>query len=158
MPNGNTGNESVEVSDDERMQSKDECRSRSECRSRGECRRGDVETRDRAGAETKPEEQSSEKSRGANAQSSDKAQRRRGTKPKTGRAPCVEKKEKTIGSARALGARGDCSHAHTRRDAHLASLTPLIGAAQALGCARRARAHDAHSAQRKRTSHTERAT
>ena len=37
-------------------------------------------------------------------------------------------------------ARGDGSHAHTMRDAHLASLTPLIGAAQARGCARRARA------------------
>ena len=34
----------------------------SECRSRGECRRGDAETRGRAEAETKPEEQSSEKS------------------------------------------------------------------------------------------------
>ena len=37
-------------------------------------------------------------------------------------------------------ARGDGSHAHTSIDAHLASLTPLIGAAQAHGCARRARA------------------
>ena len=38
------------------------------------------------------------------------------------------------------GARCDGSHAHINRDAHLASLTPLIGAAHARGCARRARA------------------
>ena len=67
-------------------------------------------------------------------------------------------KRSYIGSARARGVRGDCSHVHTRGDAHLASLTPLIGAAQARGCARRARAHDAYAAQRKRTAHTERAT
>ena len=37
-----------------------------------------------------------------------------------------------IGSAQQqLSARGDCSHAHTRRDAHIASLTPLTGAARA---------------------------
>ena len=42
---------SVGVSDDERMQSRDERRSR------GECRRGDAETRGRAEAGTKPEEQ-----------------------------------------------------------------------------------------------------
>ena len=36
------------------------------------------------------------------------------------------------------GAHGDGSHAHTNRDAHLVSLTPLIEAAQARGCARRA--------------------
>ena len=37
-------------------------------------------------------------------------------------------------------ARDDGTHAHTNRDAHLASLTPLIGEAQVRGCARRARA------------------
>ena len=47
-------------------------------------------------------------------------------------------KRSYIGSARARGALGDCSHANTRRDAHLASLTPLTGAAQARGCANRA--------------------
>ena len=40
-----------------------------------------------------------------------------------------------IGSARARGARRDRSHVHIR-----ASLTPLIGAAHARGCIKRARA------------------
>ena len=58
------------------------------------------------------------------------AQRRRGTKPKTGRVPCRKRRENTsrnaggkrsyIGSARARGERGDRSHAHINRDAHLA--------------------------------------
>ena len=46
-----------------------------------------------------------------------------------------------IGSAQQqLSARGDCSHAHTRRDAHLASLTPLTGPARAQLREARARA------------------
>ena len=46
-----------------------------------------------------------------------------------------------IGSAQQqISARGDCSHAHTRRDAHLASLTPLTGAARAQLSEARARA------------------
>ena len=50
-------------------------------------------------------------------------------------------KRSYIGSARASGARGDCSHAHTKRDAPLASLTPLTGVAHARNCViKRARA------------------
>ena len=70
---------------------------------------------------------------------------------KTGRVPCNEREMREpefagkarsfIGSAQQqLSARGDCSHAHTRRDAHLASLTPLTGAARAQLRKERARA------------------
>ena len=48
-----------------------------------------------------------------------------------------------IGSAQQQqSARGDCSHAHTKRDAHLASLTPLAGAARALLRKARARVNN----------------
>ena len=50
-------------------------------------------------------------------------------------------KRSYIGSARARGARGDRSHTHTNRHAQSSvRLTPLVGAAQARGCIRRARA------------------
>ena len=49
-------------------------------------------------------------------------------------------KRSYIGSARVRCARGDCSQTHTRRDAHLASLTPLIRAARAHLHKERARA------------------
>ena len=52
-----------------------------------------------------------------------KAQRPKPAGTLTARAP--------IGSARACG---DRSHAHTKRDAHLESLTPFVGAAHACGC------------------------
>ena len=91
------------------------------------------------------ETRAKQKRKGAN------VQRRKSAKAKIGRVLWQEKEEKEhersaggkryyIGSARVRGARGDGSHVHTKRDAHLASLTPLIGAAQARGCARRARA------------------
>ena len=67
-------------------------------------------------------------------QSSDEAQRRRGAEAQKrkgqNRQSFVQRKKMRetrqnagekrtyIGSARARGARGDCSHAHTRRDAH----------------------------------------
>ena len=76
-------------------------------------------------------------------------QRRKGAKTKIV-SLCEERKENGsrnagkgrsyIGSATASDARGDCSHAHTRRDALLAFITPLIQEAQARGCARHARA------------------
>ena len=70
---------------------------------------------------------------------------------KTGRVPCNEREMREpefAGKARSfigspqqqLSARGDCSHVHTRRDAHLASLTPLTGAARAQLREARARA------------------
>ena len=70
---------------------------------------------------------------------------------KTGRVPCNEREMRElelagiarsfIGSAQQqLSARGDCSHAHTRKDAHLSSLTPLTGEARAQLRKERARA------------------
>ena len=70
---------------------------------------------------------------------------------KTGRVPCNEREMREpefAGKARSfiesaqqqLSARGDCSHAHTRRDVHRASLTPLTGAARAQLRKERARA------------------
>ena len=69
---------------------------------------------------------------------------------KTGRVPCNEREMREpefagkarsfIGSAQQLSARSDCSHAHTRRDANLASLTPLTGAARSQLRKERARA------------------
>ena len=49
-------------------------------------------------------------------------------------------KRSYIVSARACGARGECSHEHTRRDAHLAPLTPLTGVTHARSCVQRVRA------------------
>ena len=49
-------------------------------------------------------------------------------------------KRSYIESARACGARADCGHEHTRRDAHLASLKPLTGATHARSCIKRVRA------------------
>ena len=99
----------------------------------------EMQSRERSRAERRAEQRDEtrrEKSRGA------KAQRCRGAKAKTGRVSCDERERNTsrnagekrhyIGSARACGARGDCSHEHTRRDAHIASLiTPLTGATHA---------------------------
>ena len=124
--------------------------------SRGERRRGDDETRGRA----EPEEQSSNKSSAERrAERRAEAQRRRAdTRCKGAEAQSLKpaefraerekgnasrnagEKRSYIGSARASGARGDCSHAHTKRDAHLASLTPLTGAAHSRNCVKRARA------------------
>ena len=73
----------VGVSDDERMQS------------RNECRRGDAETRGRAEAETKPEEQSSEKSSAEKSAEQKEEPRRKDTKPKTGRVSCDERETLT---------------------------------------------------------------
>ena len=75
---------------------------------------------------------------------------------KTGRVACNERvmREPEAGEARSfigsaqqqLSARGDCSHAHPRRDVHLASLTPLTGAAGAQLREARARAlHRLHA-------------
>ena len=96
----------------------------------------------RAQRRTAQREEQREESGGANVQSRDEAQRPRAAvtqRPKpaefreereretlagtmAGSAPIYSYK----GSATARNARGDHSHAHTKRDAHLASLTPLI--------------------------------
>ena len=70
-------------------------------------------------------------------------QRRKGAEAKTGRVSTKDRNGKHypegclgalllyIGSGWLRGARGDGSHVHTKRDAHLAPLTPLVGAAHA---------------------------
>ena len=120
-------NTSVEVARDEceaerrpeqrEQQNRDESRCETRAALRGEQNRGAKAHRCR-GAKA-------QRCRGAD------VQRRKGAKRKTDRVPCNEKEKKNtrrnagwkrsyIGSARAHGARGDRSHAHTNRDAHLA--------------------------------------
>ena len=89
-------------------------------------RRDERQSRTRRAANQRDESRTeAQRCRGA------KAQMCRGAKAKTGRVPCERRKKKNtsrnagekrsyIGSARARGARGDRSHAHTNRDAHLA--------------------------------------
>ena len=114
----------------------------------------DAEQRQRRNQKSRAERRAAQRevqSRGANAQSRQEAQRRReaeAQRPKPAEFRAKRRKRETsrnagekrsyIGSARARGALGDCSHANTRRDAHLVSLTRLTGAAQARGCANRA--------------------
>ena len=129
------------------MQSRDERRGRGECRNRGECRRGDAETSGRPEPETRgraePEEQR-RKTRVEQRRKGVEVQRRKGAKAQKLKPEEFREKEKIrdtsrnagekrsyIGSARASGARGDCSHAHTKKDPHLASLTPVTGATHA---------------------------
>ena len=100
----------------------------------------------------RPKQHREEQNRGTKAQRcrGARAQTSKGAKAKTGCFVLKEKRETTsrnagekrsyIWCAMASGARGYCSQAHTRRDAHLASLTPFTGAAQARNCVNKARA------------------
>ena len=123
------------------MQSRVECRAESEkttAERRAEQRREQMS--DESSAETRAALRG-DQNRGAKAQRCRGAdvQRRKGEnrqsfvqreKKRYTRRNAGEKRS-YIGSARVRCARGDCSHAHTRRDAHLASLTQIIRAARA---------------------------
>ena len=112
------------------------------------------------------EVQSSKKSSGANVQSSDEAQRRRGAEAqkrkaehgrkgadaKTGRILCEERKEVNVGTRwearcytsiesepRRLRVVAIATHRQPTSGAHLAPLTPLTRAAHARDCTRNAR-------------------
>ena len=97
------------------MQSRVACRAESEkttAERRAEQRREQMS--DESSAETRAALRG-EQNRGA------KAQTCRGATAKTGRVSCREKKEKTLYRERKSRAeRGDRSHAHANRDAHLA--------------------------------------
>ena len=118
------------------MQSTDECRAQTNAEAETE------EATPRREAEATQSRNDAQRRRAAEAQRPKPAEFR-AERERENTSWNAGEKRSYIGSARACGARGGCSHAHIRRDAHQERLRRAV--------AQGARVHnDAHAAQRKR--------
>ena len=113
-----------------------ETNAEAEANTEQETPRREAEQNQKSSAQRREQNRGAEVQRrkGENRQSSVQKEERENTSRNAG------EKRSYIGSARASGVHGDCSHAHTKRDAHLASLTQLTGATHARSCVKRVRA------------------